>query len=97
MPEPRLSFAGIRLLKQFLMSPRASRAGADLGRAASIGPGTLYPLLARLETSGWLASSWEDGDPAEMGRPRRRFYMLTPTGRKKARLALASVQLERGP
>ncbi len=38
---------------------------------------SLYPLLYRLEHRGWVKGEWE---PA--GGRRRRFYRLTPTGRK---------------
>jgi len=38
---------------------------------------SLYPLLYRLERRGWLKGEWE---PA--GGRRRRFYRLTPNGRK---------------
>src|ERR1700730_14313076 len=38
---------------------------------------SLYPLLYRLERRGWVEEAWE---PA--GGRRRRFYRLTPTGRK---------------
>jgi PadR family transcriptional regulator PadR len=38
---------------------------------------SLYPLLYRLERRGWVKGDWE---PA--GGRRRRFYRLTPTGRK---------------
>ena len=34
-------------------------------------------ILARLERCGWLESRWEDIEPAEEGRPRRR-YRLSP-------------------
>ncbi|MFD1722935.1 PadR family transcriptional regulator [Amnibacterium endophyticum] len=40
--------------------------------------GSVYPILARLEEGGWVASRWEDS--ADRG-PRRRFYELTPEGR----------------
>jgi PadR family transcriptional regulator PadR len=52
--------------------------------------GTIYPIVARLEQLGWVASSWED--PAEHvteGRPRRRYYRLTDDGAEQARDALA--------
>lgn len=43
--------------------------------------GTLYKALARLERDGFLASRWEDpNEAAADGRPRRRFYRLTPEG-----------------
>jgi PadR family transcriptional regulator PadR len=38
---------------------------------------SLYPLLYRLERRGWVKGEWE---PA--GGRRRRFYRLTPTGRR---------------
>lgn len=38
-------------------------------------PGTLYPLLRRLESGGLVSSAWEPGP-----RRRRRVYRLTPTG-----------------
>lgn len=38
---------------------------------------SLYPLLYRLERRGWVRGEWE---PA--GGRRRRFYRLTPAGRK---------------
>jgi DNA-binding IclR family transcriptional regulator len=50
--------------------------------------GSVYPILERLEQSGWVTSSWED-DPARVG-PRRRFYELTAEGATAARAAVAS-------
>jgi PadR family transcriptional regulator, regulatory protein PadR len=43
-----------------------------------ISPGTLYPLLARMERRGWLRHR-RNGDP---GRRARRDYELTRQGRK---------------
>jgi len=45
-------------------------------------PGTVYPILERLESQGWVTSSWEV-DEARSG-PRRRYYALTPAGRAAA-------------
>lgn len=45
--------------------------------------GSVYPILERLEASGWVTSSWED-DASRVG-PRRRFYELTPDGATSAR------------
>src|SRR5688572_9328707 len=39
-----------------------------------ISPGTLYPLLKRMERNGWLRCE------AEAGTGRRRYYHLTPDG-----------------
>ncbi|AIY02889.1 Transcriptional regulator, PadR family [Arthrobacter sp. PAMC 25486] len=38
--------------------------------------GTLYPLLARFETAGWVSVEWR---PGESG-PGRKYFSLTPAG-----------------
>ena len=40
--------------------------------------GSLYPLLYRLEERGWIAGKWIE----KAGERRRRFYRLTPEGRR---------------
>ena len=40
---------------------------------------TVYGVLDRLEHVGWITGRWEDENP-EPGKPRRRFYSITPTG-----------------
>jgi DNA-binding PadR family transcriptional regulator len=44
-----------------------------------LSPGTLYPLLARMEANGWLRS-----DRAERAKARR-SYRITPAGRRLLR------------
>src|SRR2546427_12299907 len=39
---------------------------------------SLYPMLYRLETRGWIQGRWVE----KAGQRRRRFYRLTPEGRK---------------
>ncbi|HWF48146.1 MAG TPA: PadR family transcriptional regulator [Bryobacteraceae bacterium] len=39
---------------------------------------SLYPLLYRLEGRGWIGSRWVE----KPGQRRRRYYTLTPAGRK---------------
>src|SRR3954470_23027728 len=39
---------------------------------------SLYPLLYRLEKRGWIRGRWIE----KAGQRRRRFYRLTPAGRK---------------
>jgi PadR family transcriptional regulator PadR len=90
----RLSGPTLKLLKLMLEEPTRKRSGAEISREAKIGSGTLYPLLLRLERAGWLLSEWEHIDPKEAGRPRRRFYRLSPVGYPKAREALAGFQFE---
>lgn len=45
----------------------------------TISEGTLYPLLSRLNTAGWVISEWQE---APLGHPRR-YYTLTPRGRNR--------------
>ena len=48
------------------------------GGRVEAGPGTLYPLLHRLEADGLIAASWHSGE----GR-RRKWYALTAGGRRR--------------
>lgn len=50
--------------------------------------GTVYPILERLERSGWLTSQWEEDD-SRPG-PRRRLYELTVDGAAAARSTVAT-------
>src|SRR4051812_15921967 len=89
--EPRLTHASLKVLCAFLDSPMVKLSGADIHKMSSVFTGTLYPLLLRFEAAGWMTSEWEEIDPHAAGRPRKRFYRLTPTGLAKAHAALASV------
>jgi DNA-binding PadR family transcriptional regulator len=53
-----------------------------------VSPGTLYPLLARMERFGWLQSD----RPAGKGSRERRTYRITAEGRKVLKLVLRQVQ-----
>jgi PadR family transcriptional regulator, regulatory protein PadR len=44
---------------------------------------TVYGILDRLEDMGWITGQWETGNPGP-GRPRRRFYRMTPAGHAAA-------------
>ncbi|MGW5284454.1 PadR family transcriptional regulator [Streptomyces collinus] len=50
--------------------------GYELMGITGFPSGKLYPILARLESAGWLETRWEDVDPAEARRPRRRLYRI---------------------
>jgi PadR family transcriptional regulator, regulatory protein PadR len=57
---------------------------ASSGRPA----GSVYPILERLERSGWVTSRWEEND--DRPGPRRRYYALTAEGAAAARSAIAA-------
>jgi DNA-binding PadR family transcriptional regulator len=69
MPRGRGAFHGYQMAQ-------ALAGGPD--RPASIGYGTLYRALDRLERLGYLASWW--AEPLLTGQPRRRMYAVTPAG-----------------
>ena len=62
------------------------RHGYDLGKRIEAGSGgrltfrigSLYPILCRLEDRGLIAGRWVE----KAGERRRRYYKLTPEGRK---------------
>lgn len=70
-------------------APADEHYGLDIADVAGLKSGSLYPILRRLEDHGWLSSRWEDLDPTEEGRPRRRYYKLTVDGIRMATSALA--------
>lgn len=71
--------------------------GSDVFNKTKMFSGTLYPILARLLQAGWVDSEWEDVDPAEAGRPRRRLYRLTNSGLGFAKREIASIHAVTSP
>ena len=89
--DPRLSHQTLRVLRVFLEQQPKEAAGSDICKQTRLLSGTLYPILMRLERSGWLKSRWEQIDPHDAGRPRRRLYLLTSLGYNKTREALSEL------
>jgi PadR family transcriptional regulator PadR len=86
----RLSHQGLVILSYFLASEGTESTGADLIKETGLPSGTVYPILLRYERLKILESQWEDGNPKDLGRPRRRFYRLTGSG-----MALATSTLSK--
>ena len=65
---------------------RRARHGYEIGKlietrsqgALSFQVASLYPLLYRLESRGWIQGQWVE----KAGQRRRRYYRLTSAGRK---------------
>jgi DNA-binding PadR family transcriptional regulator len=77
----------LRVLNTIINGDARETSGAAISKETGLPSGTLYPILMRLERAGWLKSQWEAGDPAVLGRPRRRFYRVTAKGAAHAREA----------
>jgi transcriptional regulator len=66
---------------------RRARHGYEIGKLIETRSGgtlsfqiaSLYPLLYRLEARGWIQGRWVE----KAGERRRRYYRLTPEGRRK--------------
>ena len=52
----------------------------------SVGQGSLYPALHRLEQQGWISAAWKDSD---LGRSAK-FYSLTRQGKRQLETELNS-------
>jgi PadR family transcriptional regulator PadR len=83
--EPRLTQQTLKVLGVLTSGNAPELSGADIAKIVQLPSGTLYPILYRLEEFGWLDSRWEVGDPASLGRPRRRYYRVSAEGAKKVR------------
>ncbi len=87
MPKPSDLLQGtldLLILKTIARKPlhgwgRAKRIQALSCETLSVGQGSLYPALHRLENQGWICATWEDSD---LGRPAK-VYSVTREGGKQ--------------
>ena len=94
MPKPSDLLQGtldLLILKTIAREPLhgwgvAKRILALSGDVLSVGQGSLYPALHRLEQQGWIDAEWKDSD---LGRSAK-FYSLTKPGRKQLERELDS-------
>jgi PadR family transcriptional regulator, regulatory protein PadR len=93
---PRMTLPTQLVLRALLEDPAQEMYGLQICQVAGLPSGTIHPILARLEGIGWLESRWEETDPHRQGRPRRRYYRLTPDGAEQARVALAQARTQVG-
>ena len=89
---PRMTLPTQLVLRALLADPTAEYYGVEIGEAAGLMSGTVHPILARLESIGWVESRWEDVDPRVAGRPARRYYKITTIGAEQARTELARMR-----
>jgi PadR family transcriptional regulator PadR len=85
---PKLT-APVRLVMDLLISSTADDDdvwGLRICERTRLGPGTVYPILERLQRAGWVTSSRESGTPS--GRPPRRYYQVSGSGRAEYKAAL---------
>src|ERR1700726_4235811 len=78
----RMSPQTVLVLTEFLQTPSGWKYGYNISRNTGLKSGTLYPILIRLAERKLLETSWET---AEIGKPPRHLYRLTPEGMRFAR------------
>jgi PadR family transcriptional regulator, regulatory protein PadR len=66
----------MQVLELFIMHD-APLYGRQIVRALGLEEGTVYPILHRLQASGYLQKSWAEPEP---GRPPRCYYSLRSEG-----------------
>jgi len=94
MPKPSDLLQGtldLLILKTIAREPLhgwgiAKRITALSGDVLSVGQGSLYPALHRLEQHGWIRAEWKDSD---LGRPAK-VYSLTRDGKRQLERELNS-------
>ncbi len=87
MPKPSDLLQGtldLLILKTIAREPLhgwgiAKRIQVLSGDVLSVGQGSLYPALHRIEQQGWITAEWKDSD---LGRSAK-FYSLTREGKKQ--------------
>ena len=87
---PALSFTGLFILQALA---QGHRFGFDIMEITGLPSGTIYPALRRLEALELVTSDWENVTKARKeARPRRRYYQLTPAGKRQLSEAEARFQ-----
>lgn len=84
-----------RILAAFKHDVTAELSGSQIAPLVGLKPGTLYPALLRMHRLGWLSQRWEEIEPSEAGRPRRRLYRLTGAGEAVADQVAAEAERRR--
>lgn len=74
----------LRISRSLLDVPDNRRYGYELMRETGLRSPSMYKALHRMQDDGWLTSYLEPGDPRQLGRRRRRYYVLTDEGRAYA-------------
>jgi len=90
MADPKITYNGALVLQALA---KGYRYGFDIMDFTGLASGTAYPILRRFEELGLMQSRWENDQKAhKQGRPRRRYYELTRSGR--AALARATERFQ---
>jgi PadR family transcriptional regulator, regulatory protein PadR len=88
----RMTLQTLKVLRTLLSDLGGEHYGLEISKESGLPTGSIYPILARLETAGWVTSAWEQIDESAEGRRRRRYYRLTRDGTVNAQAAVEEMQ-----
>jgi PadR family transcriptional regulator PadR len=84
-----------KIVQILATDPTAEWSGTQIASRSGLKSGTLYPALLRMHRFGWLTWRWEEIDPSEAKRPRRRLYKLTGQGELAIQKILTTAEVYR--
>lgn len=91
-PGINLNPNALTILRALLDTDPVARFGNELCHATGLKYATIYPVMRRLITIGWVVGSWEDPEVSvAAGRPRRRYYSYAPGAAAIARAVTDSL------
>jgi PadR family transcriptional regulator PadR len=83
-PQMHMTMTTALVLARLAAAAPGELYGRQIMSMTGLRSGTIYPILARLEGHGLVESRREMINPELEGRPARRFYRLTDTGKAEA-------------
>ncbi|GAB2633445.1 PadR family transcriptional regulator [Nocardia goodfellowii] len=93
----RITLQTLQVLRVLLSRPADEHYGLKIAQESGLATGSIYPILARLETAGWVTSEFEKIDESREGRRRRRHYQLTDDGAARAQIEINKAQQQLAP
>ncbi|WP_228539359.1 PadR family transcriptional regulator [Nocardia sp. XZ_19_385] len=87
----------LQVLQTMLVRPNEEHYGLAISERTRLPTGSIYPIMTRLETAGWVTSAWEDIDESAEGRRKRRYYQLTQEGASAAHSEISKMRQRLAP
>lgn len=85
MEEERVTPQFLSMFRFFYYHSDDWHNGSRVMNETQLSSGTVYPLLVRMHTAGWLDRRLEDIDPEKEERLQRRFYRISDHGHSNAK------------
>ena len=90
----RITVPTVKVLRLLLDEPKTAVWGLEIVKKTGLLTGTVYPIMDRLETLGWVSSEWEPDN--DRNGPRRRYYRIRPEAVEEAERTLSKYDTAKG-